>query len=368
MHIKKLFLNNYRNFEFLDIQLDKGINIFFGQNAQGKTNIIESIYLLSTARSHRTQRDKELIRWNNEEAKVSISLEKDKQDFDLEMLLSQNVKKQIKINGVRLKKSGDLLGNLNTVIFSPDHMKMIKEGPIERRRFIDIILSQSMPGYYYNLTQYLKVLEQRNKLLYESKLNPKIISSIDVWDEQLVIYGAKIIKERLKFIEIISKFAYENHLSITNGKENFKIKYSPSINFSKQGLEDTIRNVLEYYRESDIKRGITQRGPHRDDLLFFINDKEVKNYGSQGQQRTALLSLKISELKFIEQETSEMPILLLDDVFSELDRERQKYLINFIQKVQTIITCTDVQYFKNLDIKEFVIFEVNNGKVRKSVL
>ncbi|TAH64151.1 MAG: DNA replication/repair protein RecF [Gottschalkiaceae bacterium] len=366
LYIQRVILKNYRNYRDLNIQLNKGINIFYGQNAQGKTNIIESICLASTGKSHRTQKDAELINWNSEDSRVKIEFEKEKDNKTVEIYLRKGFKKQVKLNGVRLNKIGELIGNLNTVVFSPDHMKIIKDGPSERRRFIDIILSQVKPGYYYNLVQYLKVLEQRNILLNEAQKNSKAINTIDIWNEQLVLYGTKIIKARNEFIRNINLFASETHERISNGKEKLEIIYKPSVEAyegNEKAIEKKYIDYLERFRDIDIKRGITHKGPHRDDLFLYLNNMEVKTYCSQGQQRTTLLSLKISELKYMSKETEEVPVLLLDDVFSELDMERQKYLMEFIKGVQTVITCTDIEHMDKLKINDTELFKVINGTV-----
>jgi DNA replication and repair protein RecF len=368
LHIKHISLKDFRNYEHEEIDLNNGVNIFYGQNAQGKTNIIESIYLLSTGKSHRSQKENELIRWSKEESKIKINYEKDNIENNLEVYLKKNQRKNMKHNGVKLNKTGELLGNLITVIFSPDHMKIIKEGPAERRRFVDIILSQVKPGYFYNLSQYVKLVTQRNNLLMQAKSDKKVIDTIEIWDQQLIEYGTKVIKERIEFLKLIESYANEIHKSITNNKEDLKLVYKSSIDYkeqNEQNIKDTFQKDLDKFRNIDIKRGVTHKGPHRDDILFYINGMEVKTYGSQGQQRTTLLSLKISELKFMNNETDSYPILLLDDVFSELDTERQKFLMKFIKDIQTFITCTDVEYFKNLNLENYSLFNVKEGKIYK---
>lgn len=368
LYIKRINLTNFRNYETLDIELGKGVNIFYGQNAQGKTNIIESIYVASTGKSHRTSKDSELIKWNKDDSRIKIEFQKEADEKSVELYINKNIKKQVKLNGVRLSKIGELIGNLNTVIFSPDHMKVIKEGPVERRRFMDIILSQVNPGYYYNLVQYLKVLEQRNNLLDESRGNEGILKTLSIWNEQLADFGARIIRTRLKFIEKMQAMAAETHERISNGRESLKLSYKSSIDCKEASLEDIKSHFLSELDKTltiDIRRAATHKGPHRDDILFFINGNEVKTYSSQGQQRTTLLSLKISELKYIYEETDELPVLLLDDVFSELDNERQKYLVDFIKDIQTIITCTDVEYLEKLRLEGSKIYNVTGGEVRE---
>jgi len=366
LYIKRVSLKNFRNYQSLDIEIGEGINIFYGQNAQGKTNIIESIYMCSTGKSHRTQKDTELIRWGSDEARIKIDFIKEKDEKSVDIYLNRNIKKQIKLNGVKLSRIGELIGSLNTVIFSPDHMKIIKDGPVERRRFMDIILSQVKPGYYHNLVQYLKVLEHRNRLLGEAENNRAITSTMDIWNEQLASFGAKLIIARRNFVDKICDIAAGTHEGISHGKESLKLMYSSSVGHkdaSEHELKSSFIEALERNLSIDMKRGSTHKGPHRDDIMFFINDTEVKTYSSQGQQRTALLSLKISELKYIEEETEELPVLLLDDVFSELDTERQKYLVDFIKGIQALITCTDVEYLEKLKLGSSGIYKVVNGKV-----
>ncbi len=370
LYIKRVNLKSFRNYQALEIELGEGVNIFYGQNAQGKTNIIESIYMASTGKSHRTQKDSELIMWNCENSKIKIHYQKENDEKAVEIYLNKNLKKQIKLNGVKISKIGELIGNLNTVIFSPDHMKIIKEGPVERRRFMDIILSQVKPGYYYNLVQYLKVLEQRNNLLNEARKNGSLLKTIDIWNEQLADFGTKIIMTRHHFVEKICVMAAETHERISNGKERLELKYKASIDYENCSENEIKKHFIDELEKSisiDLKRGATHKGPHRDEIMFYINDTEVKTYSSQGQQRTALLSLKISELKYMENETGEMPVLLLDDVFSELDTERQKYLVDFIKNIQTIITCTDVEYLEKLKLEGSKVYKVVDGAVIKAL-
>ncbi len=368
LHIKSILLKNYRNYEDLDIRLNKGINILYGQNAQGKTNILESIHLLSTGKSHRSQKDSELIRWNQDDARIKIAYEKENEEQSIEMYLHRNTKKQIKLNGVKLTKIGELIGNLHTVIFSPDHMKIIKEGPSERRRFVDIIMSQAKPGYYYHLVQYLKVLEQRNNLLLEGKKNEKLLKTIDVWDEQLAEFGSRLIKSRALFIRRINEYAEEIHYRITRDREKLDIRYKSSVPYGEENeteIKKRFRENLYDFREIDARRGLTHKGPHRDDVLIYIDGNEARTFSSQGQQRTALLSLKLAELEYIKNETNDVPVLLLDDVFSELDTQRQYFLIEFISSIQTIITCTDVEHLNKFQITDMSVFHVIEGKIEK---
>ncbi len=368
LYIKKINLKNFRNYRDLDIELCKGVNIFYGNNAQGKTNIIESVYIASTGKSHRAQKDADLIKWEYEDSKIKVDYQKEDNEKCIEVYLNRNLQKQIKLNGARLCKIGDLIGNLNTVIFSPDHMKIIKNGPVEKRRFMDIILSQVKPGYYYNLVQYLRTLKQRNNLLAEAKINSSILKTIDIWNEQLAYFGTKIITSRHEFINRICCMSEDIHKTISKEKEKLGLKYNSSIEYNinlEKKIKENFMEALKKTIKIDLKRGATHKGPHRDDILFFINGKEIKKYSSQGQQRTALLSLKISELKYIEEETGESPVLLLDDVFSELDIERQKYLVEFIRRIQTIITCTNIEHIEKFKLDGSTIYRVAEGAVEK---
>lgn len=366
MNIESIFLLNFRNYSEQYIELDPGINIFYGENAQGKTNVIEAVYLLTMGKSHRTNKYNEMVKWDKNDSRICIKFNKDDFDYNIDFILKRNQKKQIKVNGVRLDKLSDILGKLNTVIFSPDHMKIIKEGPSERRRFIDSILSQTKPKYYYNFTQYLKVLAQRNMLLCNEKNDGIIEKTLDIWDHQLIEYGCKIIKDRQIFVESIDTKAWRINKELSGGREDFHLKYMPSIGYGKHEISD-IKNAFEKRlmeaRASDIRRKLTHYGPHRDELNLFINDKEVRNYGSQGQQRSVLLSLKLSEMEYIKDETGSTPVLLLDDVFSELDKLRQGFLISFIKNVQVIITCTDYENLYFGDKSTYKIFNVRTGKV-----
>lgn len=367
MNIESIFLLNFRNYGEQYIELHPGLNIFYGDNAQGKTNIIEAVYLLTMGKSHRTNRYNELVKWNENTARVSIKFIKDDYEYNIDYVLKRNQSKQIKINGTRLNKLSDIIGNLNSVIFSPDHMKIIKEGPSERRKFIDSILSQVKPKYYYCLNQYLKVLSQRNVLLSGDTDNKSIEKVLDIWDNQLVEYGSQLIKERQMFVKIIDNKARNINHQLSGGKENLRIKYLSFINEEKdiKDIKEEFHKKLTESRSLDMRRGFTNYGPHRDDLVIYINDKEARNYGSQGQQRSVLLSLKLSEIEYIKDEKGSSPILLLDDVFSELDKSRQSFLISYIKDVQVILTCTD---YESLNLKKDAdcnVYNVINGKVYK---
>ncbi len=335
MYIKELSLKDFRNYNKLDLKLDAGVNIFKGDNAQGKTNILEAIYLCATARSHRTHKEKEIIRWGNEYAHVMINLQKKYIDDIIDFHLSQK-SKAAAINKIPINKLGELFGCINIVMFSPEDLQLVKSSPKERRRFIDIELCQIDRLYYYALKQYHKVLKQRNVALKQYARN-RDLSAIDIWDEQLEEYAKEIIKKRSEFIQEINNIAKCIHEDITGGKECLQVVYEPSVN-----LDDFKYKMLKF-REKDILYQTTSVGPHRDDISFFINEMDVKIYGSQGQQRTVVLSMKLAELSIMAKYIGEEPILLLDDVLSELDDKRQKDLFKYTQNIQTLITCTGIE-------------------------
>lgn len=368
MHIESIYLKNFRNYEEQSIKLCPGINIFFGDNAQGKTNILESIYLTSMGKSHRTQKYNEMIKWDKDHCRVINKYNKEGMEGSIDFFIKRNKKKQIKINGIKIDKLSEILGRINSVMFSPDHMRIIKEGPSERRKFIDAILSQAKPKYYYNLSQYLKVLEQRNNLLSDDKKRKELEKTLDVWDYQLIDFGSKIIKDRSIFIKNIGSIAGAINNQLSGGKENLQSKYKPSVridNFEMNDIKKAFAKTLLEARLTDIKRGITGYGPHRDELMLSINGKELRNFGSQGQQRSALLSLKLAEMSFIKEETGTVPVLLLDDVFSELDINRQNYLLYYIKDIQVVLTCTDFNNINLSDINHCSYFEVKNASIKE---
>lgn len=339
--------------------------ILVGRNAQGKTNILESIVYTCTGRSHRTSRDREVIRFGEEFAYIKAVVEKHIGKNTIEIGLDKNKKKMININGTAAKRLGQLMGNINGVLFSPEDLRLIKDGPAERRRFLDMEISQIRPQYFYKLQQYNKILSQRNNLLKEIQRRPSMKKSLPVWNEQLALSGAYIAEERSSFIKGLTKISKEIHDSITFGREELDIIYRPSIPL-KGETDKTAENflrILESGQELDIERGITLKGCHRDDIIFMINNRDTRVYGSQGQQRTVVLSLKLSEIDIMKNITGESPILLLDDVMSELDDHRQKMLLNSIGEVQTIITTTDINDIPIGDNGRCEIYRVDNGNV-----
>lgn len=361
MYVKKLSLKNYRNIQFIEIELKNGVNIFYGNNAQGKTNLLESIYMCATGRSHRTHIDKELIKFNETDSHIRTEIKHDDIIDKIDIHLKKDSKKGIAINNFPINKLGELFGILNVVIFSPEDLNLIKAGPMERRKFIDMELCQINKVYYYNLGQYHKILKQRNALLKKILKDNSLKETLFIWDKQLIEFGKKIIEIREEFIYKINKISKKIHSEITGEKEDLEIKYKPSVTIEE------FEEKLEKSLEKDILYTSTSYGPHKDDIIFLINNINARDFGSQGQQRTVSLSTKLAEINLIKEEKGVLPILLLDDVLSELDKSRQKYLISNIKDIQVIITCTGVEdIIKNLD-EECEIFNVKNGNIVKDL-
>ena len=357
MQIRNVNLTNFRNIKASQLTLGAGLNIFFGDNAQGKTNFLESLYFCATARSHRSHRDRELVMLGEKFCNVSLNV------FDgyFENTISFQIEKEFKkmyLNGLPIRKLGELFGNLMVVIFSPEDLGLVKAGPGIRRRFMDMELCQLYPAYYHNLRMYYKVMKQRNNLLRDIAANPKLAESLDVWDEQLVEYGCALSLARNKFVEELDEIAKTNQREITGGKEELEISYKQNVE-NELFLERLLKG-----RAYDILRKSTSVGPHKDDMEFRINNKCARLYASQGQQRTAALSIKLAQIDLIESKRNVSPVLLLDDLLSELDSSRQKYLLEKTHGLQSIITLTGAEgafesYINHTDAK---IFEVRNGE------
>ena len=353
MYIEKIKLNNFRNYEQLELDLNKDINIIYGNNAQGKTNILEAIFLSSFGKSFRTNKEKEMIRFNEQSCLVEIFYQK--KDRDGKVKIEIGNKKQISLNGIKLKKLSELLGNINIVIFTPDDINILKDGPASRRRFLDMMIGQLRPNYVYNLNMYLKTIEQRNNYLRQIREENKPEEMLEIWDENLAEYGEKIYIYRNEFIKKILNKINNIHKNITDAKEEIRIEYLSNCDNKENYLK-----LLKERRKLDIIKGYTTKGIHRDDFVIYINDKEVSTYGSQGQNRTAVLSLKLSELQVVYDEIGEYPILLLDDFMSELDEVRRKNFLNNIKNTQVILTGTDKIELSDV---EYSIFNIKEGKI-----
>lgn len=359
MIIKSIELQNFRNYEDLNISFDEGTNIFYGDNAQGKTNILEAAYLSGTTKSHKCSKDKEMIRFGEQESHIRTVVVKKDKEYQIDMHLKNNRSKGIAINKVPIKKASELFGILNMVFFSPEDLNIIKNGPAERRRFLDSELCQLDKIYLSDLTTYNKILNQRNKLLKDMVYRPDLKDTLSVWDMQLVETGRKIIRRRKQFVDELNEIVHDIHYRISGEKEDLLLQYEPSI--EDIFFEDELSRV----KERDMRQCMTSVGPHRDDLLFSIGEVDIRKFGSQGQQRTSALSLKLSEIELVKRSIHDTPVLLLDDVLSELDSNRQNYLLNSIHDTQTLITCTGLDEFVKNRFQINKIFKVVQGTVEE---
>ena len=357
MYLKNLKLSNFRNYNNLSIDFDKGINILYGDNAQGKTNILEAIYFCSTTKSHKGSKEKEIIKINENESHIKLSIERNSCLHSIDMHLRRNRTKGVAIDKIPIKKISDLFGMINIVFFSPEDLNLIKDGPSKRRKFIDFELCQLDKLYLHNLTNYNKVIAQRNNLLKQISFNSKLLDTLSIWNKQLVKYGNYIISRREEFINSLNEIVYDIHSKLSGGREELIIKYQPNIKI------DNFEDELNKVRDRELKVQITTVGPHRDDMIFLNGDIDIRKFGSQGQQRTCALSIKLAEIELVKKLINDKPILLLDDVLSELDSKRQNYLLDSIDGIQTIITCTGLEEFINKRMEFDRIYEVVNGTV-----
>lgn len=359
MIIESMELLNYRNYPSLNISFDSGTNIFYGDNAQGKTNILEAVYLGCTTKSHRGSRDREIIRFDQDESHIKLQIRRNNVPYRIDMHLKKNRTKGIAINGIPIKKASELFGIANVVFFSPEDLNIIKNGPGERRRFLDLELCQLNRLYVHALIHYNKIVLQRNRLLKDMFLHPEYESTLDVWDEQLVSYGLQVMELRSRFIGQLNGIIGRIHRDLTGGKEELVICYEPNTD------PEFFGDVLRRNREQDKRQKTTLSGPHRDDMRFQINGVDIRRFGSQGQQRSAALSLKLSEIELVRMLIHDYPILLLDDVLSELDSSRQNHLLNSIHHIQTMITCTGLDDFVEHRFHLDRVFKVTDGSICK---
>ena len=356
MIIESIELKNYRNYDKLHMDFSHGTNILYGDNAQGKTNILEAIYVCATTKSHRGSKDKEIIQFDRDESHIKLNVRKRDVPYRIDMHLKKNRAKGVAVNGVPIKKASELFGIVNVVFFSPEDLNLIKNGPAERRRFIDLELCQLNKLYVHSLVQYNKIVTQRNKLLKDIMFRPDYEETLDIWDMQLVQYGREVIRCREAFVGQLNDLI-GGIRQLSGEKESLHISYEPNVTVDM--FEDTLRKS----RPSDLKQRTTLTGPHRDDLSFIINDIDIRRFGSQGQQRTAALSLKLAEIELVKKIVNDYPILLLDDVLSELDGSRQNHLLSGINHIQTMITCTGLEDFVNNRFRIDKIFKVVSGEV-----
>lgn len=360
MIIKSIELCNFRNYEREEFHFHKGTNVLYGDNAQGKTNVLEAIFVGGTTKSHKSSKDADMIMKGRDQSHIRYFVEKNDCTYKVEIHMKRGKTKGIAIDGLPITSSKDLMGLCHIIFFSPEDLGIIKDGPEQRRRFMNMELCQINRAYLYYLTQYKKILKQRNALLKQIQQNESLKDTLEIWDSQLVENGTKIIEIRKEFVDQIGVIMKEKHLNLTGGQEEIDVVYKPNC----QAQDFSNRLFMEGDR--DILLGTTTVGPHRDDLGFYIGEQEIKIYGSQGQKRTAALSLKMAEIKIVEDTIGEKPILLLDDVLSELDRSRQNYLLENIKGIQTIITCTGLEEFVKNGININQTFEIVNGSIKGS--
>jgi len=355
MFIQEIYLKNFRNYEEQKIILNENANVFYGNNAQGKTNILEALYFCALGRSFRTHKEVELIHFKGESAGIKVKYQRNNRENEIEISLNRKNSKVIKLNGIKLSKNSELVGHINLVIFSPDDIMILKQGPALRRKFLDILISQLKPKYLHELNQYNKILEQRNAMLKSKK-----IDTLDIWDEQLAVQTEKIYQYRKLYIDKLQEKLETIHPGLTSQKETIKITYKTKFQNKEQFLQ-----MLESNKTLDLVRGYTSEGAHREDFEISINDKNLNLYGSQGQHRTAILALKIAELDIIKEEIGENPVLLLDDVTSELDESRVLAIFEVVKNYQVLITCTDINSVLKYDCltKNIKLYNIDNGHI-----
>ena len=357
MIIKSMSLQHYRNYKTLCLDFDPATNIFYGDNAQGKTNILEAVYVSGTTKSHRSSKDRDLISFFEEEAHIRTLIEKNGIEHKIDMHLRKNRTKGIAIDGIPIRKASELFGIIHFVFFSPEDLSIIKNGPSERRRFLDMELCQLDKIYLHHLSNYNRVVLQRNRILKEMAFRPDYQDVLDVLDVQMIKYGTQVIVRRRHFIEELSQIMERIHNQLAGGQEQMALEYEADTD------ETSFAEQLKRNMERDLKQKTTTTGPHRDDLSFVVNGIDIRKYGSQGQQRTAALSLKLSEIELVKKMIHDTPVLLLDDVLSELDSSRQNYLLNSIQNVQTLITCTGLDELIEHRFSIHKVYRVADGNV-----
>ncbi len=361
MQIKKLFLQNFRNYEDEQFTFSEGLNVLFGKNAQGKTNCAEAVFYLCTGASLRIRHDKQLIKMGAEYAKITAEAKNRYGSVTIEALIFEN-RREIRVNGSKIAKNADLMGHINSVFFSPGELRLIQDGPDERRRFMNLSISQTSSAYYTALLRYNTILDQRTTLLKDQDLS-LVMYTVTVWDEQLCKYAAVIIKKRVEFLEKLAPFAKEYHSFLTDGAEELILKPDRVYGGDEREIAEKLLGRLANNYEKDLRLGFTTVGPHRDDLDVLINGVDAKAYASQGQMRTAALALKLSEVRIFKELSGEYPVLILDDVMSELDLKRRKKLLQCISDMQTLLTCTHAE--RVLYGAECKKIRIENGTIKE---
>jgi DNA replication and repair protein RecF len=370
MILRHLTLLEFRNYTALRQQFSPTLNVLVGPNAQGKSNLLEAVYLLATSKSMRGSKDVELIRWDRPAAVVTGEVLREKaNDLDLEVALSRTEKKSLVVNTIRVTRAMDFIGQLKAVSFSVSDLEVVRGEPARRRRFLDLEISQLSPSYCHSLAYYRKVLEQRNRLLKLSRdrsMRASIVDTLESWNEQLVTYGSKLVERRSQFLKKLQEFAQPVHEVLTEQSERLTVQYQPSFK-TPDGLEETqeaYREALRGVREDELRRQISLVGPHRDDIVFLVNGRDIRTFGSQGQQRTVALSVKLAEVKLMRDLTGESPVCLLDDVFSELDSRRRAHIFDItLDSCQTFISTTDVELLPTHVLKHAELFRTRDGEL-----
>ena len=357
MYIESVQLKNFRNYDSLELDLAQGTNIFYGNNAQGKTNILEALYLCGTTKSHKGSKDKDMIQFGKDESHIRMLVKMGDLSYRIDMHLKKNKAKGVAINGLPIRKASELFGVVNLVFFSPEDLNIIKNGPGERRRFLDLELCQLDRIYLTDLASYNHIVNQRNKLLKDIWVQPSLKDTLDIWDMQMAEYGRKIIDKRREFIQELNETVRKIHYNLTGGIEELNVIYEPDC------TAENLESAISAHRDKDMRMKLTSVGPHRDDLCVMANGIDIRRYGSQGQQRTAALSLKLSEIYIVKKKIKDTPVLLLDDVLSELDSSRQNYLLESISDIQTLITCTGLDDFISHQFQINKVFQVVQGTV-----
>ncbi|HEY8345797.1 MAG TPA: DNA replication/repair protein RecF [Symbiobacteriaceae bacterium] len=368
MHLAALQLQDFRNYTALSVQFSPGLNVLYGDNAQGKTNLLEAVAFLATGRSHRTSRDQELIREGAQSLLARAWVVRRTGELQVEVTLGLHIRKRVKINGVAESRIARLVGNLAVVFFSPDDLQLIKGGPALRRRFLDVELSQISQAYLHYLMAYNRTLAQRNILLKQEAPDPALLA---VYDEQLASAGAQLVVRRAQAVQRLTELASRYHGMLSEGKESLSLTYqseglNPGGGLTWEEVAGRLHGLLQQRRKEELRRQVTLVGPHRDDVAFTINRRDARLYASQGQQRTAVLALKLAELEYMKEEIGEYPVLLLDDVASELDPHRRHYLLSAVDAgVQTLLSCTDLE---DLTVRQWPresrVFRVQAGTIQ----
>jgi len=367
LYLKKISLKNFRNFIDEEEEFEKGVNVFVGKNAQGKTNLLESIYYCAFGRSFRTKQDRDLVNYNFSHYIVrALAYSEEKGNFEVKLIYRKDRGiKEGYINGVKCENISQIMGKIKIVIFYPDHLLIVKGPPAGRRRYLDGQMILSVPSYYHYFRQYNNILKNRNALLSSKKNN-----GIWVWDEQLALYGSKIMSRRIEVVENLSKKVKEIYNNLTEGRWILEMKYTPSLGditpaMGEGEISKSFLKVLDKNRDRDERLGFTTSGPHRDDICFFLNGRSLKDFGSQGQHRLAVLALKLAEAEFIKENTGESPILLLDDVVSELDFEKRQLFFKMLRDCQVFITTADLWTLEENFLKKVYLWEIIGGKIKK---